>query len=143
MFATYEPFKFPLQFDNESTIWRGIEIMLNTPWLLAAAFDDVEGVPRTFLLQGTFDLLQFLESPVIGRLTGVRLVLPPDLSPTCDWTFVPIWRIERELRSSDGAIPSVVLTARDGRRYGGFPIAPTQRDDADLAPLVELPMSAT
>lgn len=141
MFATYEPFKFPLQLDNSSTIWRGVEVMLYTPWLLATLEDDEE-VPRTFLLKGTDDLLQVVEASALGRLTGLRLVLPPNLSPTSDWTFVPVCRVERELRSVDGAILSAVLTSRDGRRYSGFPIAPTERDDSDLAVLVDLPMAA-
>ncbi len=142
MFATYEPFKFPLQFGDDSTIWRGVEIMLNTPWLLATLEDD-EDVPRTFLLKGPDDLLQVVQKSDLGKLTGVRLVLPPEVSPTSDWAFVSVCRVERELRSIDGAIPSAVLTSVDGRRYGGFPIAPTERKDSDLVLLVDLRMAAT
>lgn len=140
MFATYEPFKFPLQLGDDSTIWRGVEIMLNTPWLLAT-LDTDEDVPRTFLLKGPDDLLQVLRSPELGRLNGVRLVLPPEASPSSEWSFVPIRRVERELRSIDGAMPSAVLQARDGQRYGGFPIQQTQRDEVDLVAIMELPDS--
>lgn len=141
MFATYEPFKFPLQFGNESTIWCGVEIMLNTPWLLATLEDD-EAVPRTFLLKGPDDLLQVVERSDLGKLTGLRLVLPPGQSPTSDWSFVPVRSVERELRSIDGAIPSAVLRSMGGERYGGFPIQQTERDEADLEVLMDLPVPA-
>lgn len=142
MFATYEPFKFPVQFDADSTIWRGVEIMLNTPWLLATLEDEAGMSLRTFLLKGTDELQQFAEGSTLGRLTSVRLVLPPDLSPKGDWAFVPVRRVERELRSVDGAAPSVVLADADGRRYGGFPIGPTERTPADVALIVEFPQSS-
>ena len=141
MFATYEPLKFPLQFDDDSTIWLGVEIMLNTAWLLATLED--EEVPRTFLLRGPDDLLKIVQNPGFGRLTGLRVVLPPEVSPTNDWAFVPVCRVERELRSIGGAIPSAVLTCAEGRRYGGFPIALTERDDTDLALVVDLSTGAT
>ncbi len=142
MFATYEAFKFPLQFGDGSTIWRGVEIMLNNPWLIATLEDDDE-VPRTFLLKGLDDLLHVMESSELGKLTGVRLVLPPYVSPTSDWSFVHVCRVERELRSSDGAMPSAVLKSNDGRRYGGFPIHQTHRDEADLIALADFPVAAT
>ena len=142
MFATYETFKLPLQFGEGSTIWRGVEIMLNTPWLLATLEGDEE-VSRTFLLKGPDDLLQVVQSPELGRVTGVRLVLPPSVSPTRDWSFVPVCRVERELRSIDGAVPSVVLKSMQGQRYGGFPIAVAHRDEADLVALVDLPTGAS
>ena len=143
MFATHEPFKLPFQLDEDSTIWRGIEVMMNAPWLLVTIEDEVEEVTRTFLLTGMNDLLGFVENSTMGRLTGVKAVIPPRLSPTRDWAFLSICRIERELRSVDGALPSAVLTATDGRRYGGFLIQPIERDDSDLILLVELPMAAT
>lgn len=31
MFTTYEPFKSPIQFGDGSTIWRCVELGLNTP----------------------------------------------------------------------------------------------------------------
>lgn len=142
MFATYEPFKFPIQLGDDSTIWLGVEIMLNTPWILATLEDDEE-VPRTFLLKGPDDLLHVVQSSDLGTLTAVRLILPPNASPTSDWAFVPVCRVERELRSIDGAIPSSVLTCAEGRRYGGFPIALTERDDTDLALVVDLSTGAT
>ncbi len=137
MFTTHEPFRFPIQFDDGSTIWRCVELGLNSPWLIVTV-DSEDEIPRTFLLHGTDDLLQVAQAESLGKLRGVRLVLPPHASPTCDWTFVPVCKVERELRSVDGAAPSAVVTSRDGRRYGGFPIGPTERRDEDLAVLVNL-----
>lgn len=137
MFATYEPFKFPLQFNDDSTIWRGVEIMLSTPWLIAT-LDTNEKVARTFLLEGPDDLLQILHSPGLGRLAAVRLVLPPAASPTGDWSFVSIDRVERELRSTDRIMPSAILKSSDGQRYGSFPIQHGEWDDADLVLLIDL-----
>lgn len=56
MFATYESLKFPVQFPDGSTIWRGVEVMLSTPWLLAMLKSE-RGTQRTFLLKGTGELL--------------------------------------------------------------------------------------
>lgn len=138
MFATYEPFKYQLQLGDGSTIWRGVEVTLNIPWLLATFIDDEE-VPRTFLLKGTDDLLGVVQQSGLGKLTGVRLVLPPTASSTSDWSFVPVCRVERELENGDGAMPSAILRARGGQRYGGFPIHPTHRDEAGLHTLIDLP----
>lgn len=138
MFATYEPFKFQIQFQHDVTIWRCVEVMLNTPWLLAN-LEDAEGVRRTFLLKSPDDLLRMLRDSSLGKLTGLRLVLPPSVAPDGDWAFVYVCRVEHEVRSIEGAAPSAVLVSRDGQRYGGFPIERTTRDQADLVPLVELP----
>ncbi len=142
MFATYEWFKLPFRLDSDISIWRGVEVMLNASWLLVTAEHDGEDLPRTFLLTGTTDLLKFVENADMGRLTGVRIVSPPRLSPTSDWAFLSVCRVERELRSVDGAALSAVLTGQDGQRYGGVLIQPIERDDSELVLLVELPVDA-
>jgi hypothetical protein len=141
MFATYETLKLPVQFGDGSTTWRGVEVILGWPWLLAT-LEDGEVDDRTFLLQDADDLLRLVESSNTMELTGVRIVLPPAVSSTSDWAFVSVCRIERELKSFDDSAPGVVLTSRDGRRYGGFPIGQIERADSDLTLLVDLPMAA-
>jgi hypothetical protein len=143
MFVTHEPFKFPIQFEGGSTTWHVVELMLQTPWLLITAEDAEEDTTRTFFLNGTDTLLQFLDNPTLGRTTGVQLVLPPRWSPTDEWCFLRIRRVERELRSVNGAIPSSVVTSASGQRFGGFPIEQTLREDADLALIVELQPAAS
>lgn len=137
MFRTFESFKYPIQLAEDSTIWRGIELVLNAPRLLITVQDE-EDTCRTFMLNDNFDLLQFVETPGMGTLISARIVLPPDWSPSNDWEFVRICRVERELRSVEGVMPSAVLTSSDGLRYGGYPIAPVDRNDRDLSLLFDL-----
>lgn len=141
MFATYEGLRFPIQFGDDSVIWRAVEVTLNTPWLLATLSYDHQAL-RTFLLDGPDDLLQFIQISDIGNLAAVRLVLPPNVSATRDWSFVPICRIERELRSKDGGQPRVVLVSSNGLRYGGFPISEMSLEEADLVAVKELSTEA-
>jgi hypothetical protein len=142
MFVTHEPFKFPIQFQGNGTAWQVVELMLQTPWLLITADDAEEDTTRTFFLNATDTLLQFLENPALGRTVGVQLVLPPLWSPTKQWHFVQVRRVDRELRSVNGMVPSAVLTSVDGQQYCGFPIEATARAAADLALIVELPVAS-
>jgi len=143
MFVTHEPFKspFPFQLPGGSTTWHVVELMLHTPWLLITVEDEEEeDAIRTYFLSGTDVLLQLLNNPTLGKTRGVQLVLPPGWSPTREWCFVRIRRIERDLRSA-GAVRSSVITSVSGQRFGGFPIQPIVREDSDLALIVELPIA--
>jgi hypothetical protein len=144
MFVTHEPFKFPVQFQGDGGIWTVVELMLQTPWLILTADDDQEDTTRTFFLNGTDALLQFLQNPTLGKTTGVHLVFPPRWYPSNDkdWSLVRVRRVEREIRSIDGAVPGAVLTSVEGKRYGGFPIEAIDRADADLELVVELQPTA-
>lgn len=144
MFVTHEPFKspFPFQLPGGSTTWHVVELMLHTPWLLITVEDEEEeDAIRTYFLSGTDVLLQLLNNPTLGKTKGVQLVLPPGWSPTREWCFVRIRRVERELRSATGAVLSSVITSVGGQRFGGFPIEPTVREDSDLALILELPVA--
>jgi len=143
MFVTYEPFKFPIQLQANGTVWQVVELMLQTPWLLITADDALEDTTRTFFLNATDTLLQFLENPTLGRTVGVQLVLPPRWSPTLKWHFVQVRRVDRELRSFNGMVSSAVLTSVDGQQYAGFPIEVTVREPADLSLVAELPLAST
>lgn len=143
MFVTYEPFKFPIQFQGNGTVWQLVELMLQTPWMLITTDDEQEDTTRTFLLNATDTLLQFLENPTLGKTVGVQLVLPPRWSPSQQWHFVQVRRVDRELRSFNGMVPSAVLTSVDGQQYAGFPIEVTIREPADLSLVAELPLATT
>lgn len=139
MFATHEAFKFPFQFDKESTTWRAVELRAFKPWLIAVVEDGVEEASRAFLVSGVTELMQLISGKSIRKVCSVDLVLPPLRLEEGQWRFVPIRRVERELRSVDGATPSAVLTTTDGQRYGGFPIESVEREESDLTLAVELP----
>ena len=141
MFATHDALGYPFQFGPDRMLWRGVELMLHTPWLLVT-FEINSELNRTFLLKGTDELLRFAEGSGPGTLSSVRLVLPPDGSPGSDWIFVPVRRVEKERRSIDGAVVSAVVTTSDGRRYGSFPIQPLDRANSDLELLVDLGTTA-
>jgi hypothetical protein len=143
MFVTHEPFKFPIQIQGSGTAWQAVELMLQTPWLLITADDAEEDTDRTFFLDAADTLLQFIENTTLGKTVGVQLVLPPRWSPTKQWHFVQVCRIDRELRSFNGRVPSAVLTSVEGQQYGGFPIEVMAREVADLSLVIELPLAST
>jgi hypothetical protein len=121
MFATHDGLQAGMQFSDDSTIWRGVEVMLNVPWVLAT-LKDAERNQSHYLLQDPEDLVQLLsQSPGIN-MTGLQLVQPPTFSPTGNWAFVPICRVEQEVIEPHGPIPEIVLFCAAGDRYAGFPI---------------------
>lgn len=134
MFRTLESFKYPLQLGVGVTLWRVVEFALNHPRVLATV-DDENETRRTFLLSDAYDLLDFVRS-VEGKVVAVRLLIPPDWSESGDWALVPICRIEHDAR--EGALPSAVVKAVDGRWYGGHPLEPTVRNESDSNLLVLL-----
>ncbi len=142
MFATHETFKFSLQVDDEYTLWRGVELMLNSPWLLAVV-EDEKLAYRTFLLKGVDELLPMAQSSALGELISVRLVLPPESSMTGEWAFKAIHRIERETTRRHARIPGAVLVDGEGGRYGGFPLGPIECQAQDLVLIQKLPIASS
>ncbi len=141
MFATFEESKFPVQLDDKSTVWRCVEIVMNAPSLLVTLEED--DIVRYHLLQGGDDLLQVIEAFGPSRVTGVHIVLPPDMSPSGDWAILPVSRVELEPPLPDGSSPGAILTTRDGQQYGGFPLETTHTNHAHLAVLLDLPKKST
>jgi len=138
MFTTHHPFKLPIQFDKESTIWRAVELELSTPWFVATVLDGEEGISRTFLLTGSPELHTMLNGHQFGTLQSLQLVMTPNWSSDHRWHFIPIRRIELRLRPADGASPDAVVQAEDGVRYGGFPIERLTGDIGPVETLAEL-----
>lgn len=139
MFTTHSAFRRPLQLDETFTTWRFVELLLGTPWFVATTLDSAEHLRRTFLLSSCDDVLQFSEREPFGKLIGLKLVLPPHHSPSNDWSFVPIRRIERTSSRADVATGSAVLTDVVGVKYGGFPIEPIEAQCGPLTHVADLP----
>ncbi len=138
MFATHEPFRFPIQLDDRWTTWRAVEVELNTPWYMATVRDLGDDVERTFLLSGGADLLLFASQAPFGPLVSLRLVLSPSWSPSGDWAFVNIRSVDMPTCPPDGAASDAVVTSSEGTRYGGYPITPLVGDVGPLERLVTL-----
>lgn len=130
MFRTFDAYKFPVQLESGSTVWRAVELVLNAPRLLVTTEDSESR--RTFLLNDTSDLLQFITELRGEKLHAVRLVLPPDYSSSADWEFIPIKQIGRDSRSSPASLNGAILMALSGQQFGGFPISPIQVEPFDV-----------
>jgi hypothetical protein len=141
MFATHTSWTHPLQLEPEVIVWRAVEVMFSSQPFLLIQFLDAEGEERVMFIQTSDHLFDLMSSPKGQDVFGVQLVMPPGASPTNDWHFVPVSRVERELKSYDGARLSAVFSDKEGQRYGGFPIDVMTRDEADLELLAELPRS--
>ena len=138
MFTTHPPFKHPVQWGDGTQQWNAVELTLSTPWYVATMVDEEEDLTRTFLLTGSDELTAFATSDSLGRLSSLRLVLPPNWSVDGDWHFVVIKRVDLQLRPADGAGSEAIVQAINGTRYGGFPIQPLTGRLGALVPLAEL-----
>lgn len=136
MFITHKAFKLPIQFGGEETYWRNVELTLRTPLYLVTTEDPKEPVSRDFLLGSESDLTNFIMNRPAGRSIGMSLVLPPGASGADAWQMIPIRRVERQQRD-DGGRAEVILTAKDGRRYGGSAEAQADELEGPLVPMAE------
>jgi len=53
------------------------------------------------------------------------------------WSSVPVVRIER-CHDASGAAPYAVVTAEDGEKFGGVPVAPFSPVGQQLVPVLNL-----
>lgn len=139
MFITYQPFKFPLQFDRESTIWTAVELALHTPVFLVSTTTEDDEATRTFMLDGTNELLEFSTREPAGRIAALHVLQPPRSSARKKWALVTMREILLQKAPPDGSRPSAVVRSVNGALYGGFPVAPLKGDPGPLLPLASLP----
>ena len=137
MFATYPPFKYPLQFSDQLTMWTAVELGDPTPWFIATVMDPNEQVERRFLLARSDDVIQFADQAPLGKLIALQLVLSPSWSPSGDWAMISIRRVARK-RHRNKEFESVVVTGSDGVHYGGYPVERMKGDPGSLELLAEL-----
>lgn len=125
MFATHSALKFPIQLPgDDSTTWHGVEVVLDTPWVICTLFEQVEEVSRKFLVSDQ-DVMVQMASPKSGaKLEAIHLVLPPRYSTSHEWEILPIAALETLPPEGRRALGHPVLTTRDGVHYTGFPLEP-------------------
>lgn len=138
MFITYETFRHPLKFDRQSTMWSAVELALNSPLFLATVKDD--GETRTFMLNGTAELLAFVRQEPALPITDLQVLQPPRWSEGGGWALVAMREVLLQEAPPDGSLPSAVARAVSGKLYGGFPVAPLEGDPGPLSPLASLPV---
>lgn len=93
MFATYPPFKHPLQLDPTSTVWTGVELLLATPSLLLTVNDPEPELVRTFLVHGWDARLIALCGEDFQDLLALQILVPPS-QQNGPWTLEPVARVE-------------------------------------------------
>lgn len=141
IFATPEEWAFPFRFPGHPPTWRAVQLgMPHLPWMIAEFELEAqeEEQVRSILITSLEMLEDCMKDKVVKRLQGVQVVLPPSRAPSGDWTLVKIVRVEKELRSFDGAHPSIVLSDASGQRWGGLPMEPTTRSDTDLVVIADI-----
>jgi hypothetical protein len=133
LFATYPVFKFPLQMPgDDSTTWTGVEMLLDTPWFVCTYLEREEHVSRSFLLTDQEALVQMARRGIAAPVESIHLVLPPAHSKSKDWEIVPVATLQTVGTGDTRRRAQAVLTTRDGTRYAGFPLEPT---DEPMGPL--------
>ena len=139
MFTTYDALKLPVLAGDGSSTWTAVELEMSAPWFVARLRDDDNNLHRTFLLPDAEEVVTFASQRIAGMLTQLHLVLPPAWSPSGEWKFIRISRIERALAAAaKNAGPSTLVAAADGTRYGGFPAEPVVCHGEPLVTLFEL-----
>lgn len=138
MFSTNEIFKYPCSFDEHSAEWSAVELSLNLPWFLIECACKEEKLLRTFFFSSLRDVVAFIDT----RLTGIEgvalnLVVPPVMSSSRNWLFVPIQRICRENRKDDCTKFQLILTGKDGVHYCESPFDLVKKDVGPTETLVE------
>lgn len=134
MFSTYEAFRLPLQLDRQSTTWSAVELTVRTPHFLLTTVTDDDDLPRTFLLNGTGELLAFAKEPA-WQIADLNVLQPPRWSGCSEWALVPMREVLLQEAPPDGSIPSAVARAVNGTLFGGFPVEPLKGDQGPLSPL--------
>lgn len=124
MFTTYDDLKLPLPLEAGSATWTAVELEMNVPWLVARWRDEGNNVHRTFLLPDADEVVAFASQRILGRLTQLRLVLPPAWSASGDWELLRIARVEKVLAPNGKSRSTTLVVSEDGKRYGGFPVEP-------------------
>jgi hypothetical protein len=128
MFTTNQIYRLPWRFDEESAEWRAVELSLNLPWFLVEVENGHEKLLRTFFFSSLLDVSPIVEGAATDMTcVSMSLVLPPEMSNTQNWLFVPIQKISLEL-TKDGSKPDLVLTGKDGVHYGDNPFHPFKKD---------------
>lgn len=141
IFATPEEWAFPFRCAGDPPTWLAVLLRLpHLPWMIVELeISDQEEEQIHSILIGSTDMLEHcMKSERFERLQGLQVVLPPESSPSGDWMLVKIVRVEKELKSLDGANPSLVLSDASGQRWGGWPIEPMTRSDTDLVVIAEI-----
>ena len=138
MFSTNEIFKHPWSFDEHSADWSAVELSLKLPWFLIDCAYREEKLLRTFFFSSLRDVASFIET----RLTGIEgvalnLVLPPIMSSTRNWLFVPIQRICRECPKDNCTRFQLILVGKDGVHYCESPFDPIKKDAGPMETMVE------
>ena len=125
LFATHPALKFPIQFPgDESTTWNGVEVVLDTPWVICTLFERVEEISRKFLVADQDVMVQMASRQTGAQLEAIHLVLPPGYSTSHEWEILPIAALETLPPEGPRSRGHPVLTTRDGVHYTGFPLEP-------------------
>lgn len=138
MFSTNEIFKHPWSFDEHSAQWSAVELSLNLPWFLIECAYSEEKLFRTFFFSSLRDVATFVETQSTGmKGAALNLVLPPAMSRTGNWLFVPIQRISRGYPKDDCTKFQLMLTGKDGVHYSESPFDLIKKDVGPTETLVE------
>ena len=137
MFLTYPPFRHAFQPHPASTLWTCVEVALRWPWYIATAQDPVSPALRSFAISRSDELLYFAERAPAGRLVSLQLLMLSAVGDRAGWSSVPVVRIER-CHDDSGAAPYAVVTAEDGEKFGGVPVAPFSPVGQQLVPVLNL-----
>lgn len=97
MITITDQWKFPICFRPGTSTWRVAEFESpDRPWPLAE-FEHVEAVYKSFLLTSIDTLVTTLNEARLGRVLRLNIGLPPTVSPTQAWSFVPVAKTGPEL----------------------------------------------
>lgn len=120
MFVTSEPFRNSFQLTPGCGTWRAIESRLHWSMYIVTVKGRQGHSQRTYLLSGACELLDFVPRSDIGVVTALSILISPTLSKDGTWEIAPIIYIDR-IHTPEDPLPYVLLTAKDGRRFGGHP----------------------
>ena len=136
MFLTYPAFRHTFQPHPASTLWTCIEVALRWPWYIATAQDPISPAVRSFAIGRSDELLFFAEHAPAGRVVSLQLVMLSTAGGRETWVSVPLIRVER-CHDESGAAPYAVVTAGDGTKFGGVPLAPFSPAGQRLMPVLD------
>lgn len=138
MFSTNNFYKLPWSFDENSAEWRCVELSLNLPWFLVEVRQCDDKLLRTFFFTSLEEVTPFIDAqPTVFKFLALNLALPPTMSGTLNWLFVPIQKIGLELPKEDGSASRLILTGKNGLQYGDKSFKPVVANVGELTTLIE------
>lgn len=120
MFATHPTLKSSIQLDHVWTSWRAVEATVHWSMYIVTFKDGHEADDRTFFVGGTNDLLDFISRTPFGKIVAMTLLVSPSFSESLNWEAISIAFVDK-VQPTDDHLPLALLTAEDGRLFGGYP----------------------